>query len=85
MYIDNGFIEIISSIIMGMEKNIESLHHELFLSTLNQLIRKSPVRAKEICSSLQDFKPALTSLHDSYAHDSKYQARYYINWFLPYN
>lgn len=46
MYVDNGVVEIISSIIMGMEKNFESLHHELFLSTLNQLMRMSPVRVK---------------------------------------
>ena len=74
MYVDNGVVEIISSIIMGMEKNFESLHHELFLSTLNQLMRMSPVRVKEICGSLEDFKLALTSLRDSYSNDSKYQA-----------
>lgn len=85
MYVDNGVVEIITSIIMDMEKNFESLHHELFLSTLNQLIRMSPVRVKEICTSLEDFKLALTSLRDSYSNESKYQARYYVNGFLPYN
>ncbi|XP_060845081.1 uncharacterized protein LOC132924671 [Rhopalosiphum padi] len=73
LYVDNGVVEIISSIIMGMEKNVESFHHELFLSTLNQLIRLSPVRVKEICSSVEDFKQALTSLRDSYSNESKYQ------------
>lgn len=82
MYVDNGVVEIISSIIMSMEKNIESFDHELFLSTLSKLIRMSPVRVKEICSSLEDFKPALTSLRDSYSNDTKYQARYYVNWVL---
>lgn len=85
MYVDNGVVEIISSIIMGMEKNVEPSHHELFLSTLNQLIRMSPAKVKEICTSLQDFKPALTSLRDSYSNESDYQARYYVNWFLAYN
>lgn len=73
MYVDNGVVEILSSIIMGMEKNVESSHHELFLSTLNQLIRMSPVKVKEICTSLEDFKPALTSLRDSYSNESNYQ------------
>ncbi|XP_015371594.1 PREDICTED: uncharacterized protein LOC107167177 [Diuraphis noxia] len=73
MYIDNGVVEIISSIIMGMEKNFEPFHHELFLSTLNQLLRMSPARVKEICSSMEDLKPALTSLQDSYSDESRYQ------------
>jgi len=85
MYVDNGVVEIISSIIMGMEKNVEPTHHELFLSTLNQLIRMSPAKVKEICTSLEDFKPALTSLRDSYSNEPNYQARYYVNWFLAYN
>jgi len=83
MYVDNGVVEIITSIIMGMEKKFEPFHHELFLSTLNQLIRLSPVRVKEICTSLEDFKLALTSLRDSYSNESRYQARYYVNKFLP--
>lgn len=82
MYVDNGVVEIITSIIMGMEKNVEPFHHELFLSTLNQLLRMSPVRVKEICASLDDFKLALTSLRDSYSNESRYQARYNINGFL---
>ncbi|XP_060844727.1 uncharacterized protein LOC132924432 [Rhopalosiphum padi] len=66
LYIDNGVVEIISSIIMNMENNISSFHHELFLSTLNQFIRLSPVRVKEICSSVEDFGRAVTSLRVSY-------------------
>ncbi|XP_025206285.1 hsp70-binding protein 1-like [Melanaphis sacchari] len=74
MYVDIGVVEIICSIIMGMEKNVEPFHHDLILSALNGLIRLSPVRVKEICSSLEDLKQALASLKDSYSTDeSKYQ------------
>jgi len=84
MYIDNGVVEIICSIIMVMEKKIESYHHELILSTLNQLLRMSPVKVKEICTSVEDLKPALTSLRDFYSEESRYQARcyYVVNGFF---
>lgn len=85
MYIDNGIVELISSIIMVMGKKYGIFHHELFLSTLNQLLRMSPVRVKEICSSLEDFKQSLTSLKDitySDPDESRYQARYFVNGFL---
>ncbi|KAE9534087.1 hypothetical protein AGLY_008823 [Aphis glycines] len=76
MYIDNGVVELISSIIMVMGKKYGIFHHDLFLSTLNQLLRMSPVRVKEICSSLEDFKQSLTSLKDitySDPDESRYQ------------
>lgn len=64
MYIDNGVVELISSIIMVMGEKYAIFHHDLLLSTLNQLLRMSPVRVKEICSSLEDFKQTLISLKD---------------------
>ncbi|XP_060844735.1 uncharacterized protein LOC132924437 [Rhopalosiphum padi] len=73
LYIDNGVVEIISSIIMDMENIVESNHHNLVLLTLNQLIHLSPVRVKAICSSVEDFNQALTSLRDSYSNESKYE------------
>lgn len=77
MYVDNGVVQIICSIIINMEKTIEDYHHELFLSSLNQLLRMSPGRVKEICSSTKDLKQALLSLQNSYPNDSNYQARLY--------
>ncbi|XP_060848133.1 LOW QUALITY PROTEIN: uncharacterized protein LOC132927594 [Rhopalosiphum padi] len=74
LYIDNGVVEIISSIIMGMENIVDSNHHTLVLLTLNQFIHLSPVRVKEICSSVEDFKQALISLRDLYSNKSKYEA-----------
>lgn len=78
MYVDNGVVEIIISIIMGLKINFETHHHELFLSTLNQLIQMSPVKVKQICSSVEDFKSSLISLRDSYTDESKHQARYNV-------
>lgn len=77
MYVENGVVEIICSIIVNMEKSLTDHHHELFLSSLNQLLRMSPTRVKEICSSVENFKVALLSLRDSYPNDSNFQARYY--------
>ncbi|VVC44175.1 Armadillo-type fold,Armadillo-like helical,Nucleotide exchange factor Fes1 [Cinara cedri] len=73
MYVDNGVVEIICSIIMNMKNSLEDYHHELLLSTLNQLLQMSPIRVKEICFKVEDFKPALLALHDSYPNDSNYQ------------
>lgn len=77
MYVKNGVVEIICSIIVNMEKSLTDHHHELFLSSLNQLLRMSPARVKEICSSVENFKEALLSLQNSYPNDSTFQARHY--------
>lgn len=77
MYVDNGVVQVLCSIIMDMEKTVENYHHEVFLSSLNQLLRMSPGRVKEICSSTKDFKLSLLSLQNSYPNDSNYQARLY--------
>jgi hypothetical protein len=61
-----------------MENNIELVFHEIILLTLNQLIRLSPVRVKEICSSVNGFMQALILLRDSYSNQANHQARYYI-------
>lgn len=84
MYVDNGVVEIICLIIMNMEKSLEDCHHELFLSVLNQMLRMSPIRVKEICSKVDDFKLSLITLRDSYPNDSNHQARYidYISTFF---
>lgn len=76
MYVDNGVVEIICSVIMNMEKSLEDYHHELFLSTLNQLLRMSPTRVKDICAKVEDFKLSLLALRDSYPNNSNYQACY---------
>ncbi|XP_026818948.1 uncharacterized protein LOC113557572 [Rhopalosiphum maidis] len=83
LYFDNGVVKIICSIIMGMEKNVEPFHNKLVLLTLKQLIRLSPARVKEICSSVEDFKEALISLRDSYSNESKYQEeKEHILWLM---
>ncbi|XP_026819793.1 hsp70 nucleotide exchange factor FES1-like [Rhopalosiphum maidis] len=73
LYVDNGVVEIICSIIMDMENNVESLYHEMVLLTLNQFMHLSPVRVKEICSSVEDFMEALISLRDAYSNQPVYQ------------
>lgn len=78
MYVDNGVVEIVCSIIMNMKDLLECYHHELFLSTLNQLLRMSPTRVKALCTTVEDFKPSLLKLRDSYSNESNYQARYYF-------
>lgn len=75
MFVDNGVVEIICSIIMEMENCLADYHHELFLSTLNQLLRLSPTKVKEICIKFEGLKLALLSLQKSYPSDSNYQAR----------
>lgn len=75
MYVDNGVVEEMCHIIMSMEKSLDECHHELFLSSLNQLLRMSPVRVKEICTKLENLNQALCSLRDSYPESSTYQAR----------
>lgn len=80
MFIDDGVVEIICMVIINMEKSLESCHHELFLSTLNEMLRVSHIQVKEICSSVENFKTSLLSLHNSYPKDdSNYQARYFIS------
>lgn len=59
-----------------MKNSLED-NHELFLSTLNQLIEMSPSTVKEICTSVNNFKESLLSLEDSYSNDSNYKARYF--------
>lgn len=77
MYVDNGVVQIICSRVMRMEYTMEKYHHELYLSSLNQLLRMSPGRVKEICFSIKDdLKEALLSLQDLYPRD-EYQARLY--------
>lgn len=67
---------------MNMEKSLADYHHELFLSTLNQLLRMSPTKVKEICTKFEDLKRALLSLQDLYSSgDTNYQARKYALFF----
>lgn len=66
IYVDNGVVELICLIVKSMEKSFENFHHDLFLSTLNQLLRMSPSKVKQICTSVKDFKVSLLSLRDSY-------------------
>lgn len=82
LYVDNGVIEIICSIIQIMEKSLESYHHELFLSSLNQLLEMSPSKVKKVCTSVNNFKASLLSLRDSYPDDSNYKARHFLSLYL---
>lgn len=74
MYVDNGVVEIICSIIMNMQNSLDFCHHELFLSNLNQFFRMSPIKVKEICNKVEDLKPSLLNLRDSYPNELNYQA-----------
>lgn len=66
---------------MNMEKSLADYHHELFLSTLNQLLRMSPTKVKDICTKFADLKAALLSLQNMYSSgDSNYQARKYVTF-----
>lgn len=85
MYVENGVVEILCEIIVNMQKSLEEHHHELFLSSLNQLLRMSPASVKEICIKVQDLSRALCGLRDSYPDDSTYQVNNtlcIINYFL---
>lgn len=63
---------------MTLEYAIEHYHHDLFLTTLNQLLDQSPVRVKEICSKIDNFKDGLLNLKSSYPYDVEYEVRYII-------
>lgn len=63
---------------MSMEKSMENYHHELFLTTLNQLLQVSPAKVKEICSKFEELKETLLSLQRIYNDDSNFQVKYYI-------
>jgi hsp70-interacting protein len=84
MYVDNGVVEILCTVILTMKNALEHFHHELFLSTLNQLLTMSPTRVKDICTSFEDFKDVLVSIQDSYTHDdANYQEeRDQILWLI---
>lgn len=81
LYISNGVIELLCSIIKSMEESFEYVNHELVLTTLSELLKKSPIRVKEICLSVKDFKVSLLSLRDSYPSDDSYQVRFLIIYF----
>jgi len=77
MYVNNGVVEIICSIIKTLEKSYEDFSHDVFLSTLVQLLRMSPNKVKPLCTAVEDFKTSLLSLNDSYPlDDQNYQVRF---------
>lgn len=81
MYVNNGVVEIICTIIMSMEKSLENYYHELFLTTLNQLLQVSPSKVKEICSKFGELKETLLSLQRIYDDDTNFQVNtiYFLN------
>ncbi|XP_050530712.1 uncharacterized protein LOC126899670 [Daktulosphaira vitifoliae] len=72
MFVDNGVVEILCQLIVNIE-NLDEHHHDLFLSSLNQLLRMSPVKVKEICGKVENLNQSLCKLRDSYPDDPAHQ------------
>ncbi|XP_050438577.1 uncharacterized protein LOC126844428 isoform X2 [Adelges cooleyi] len=72
MFVAKGLVEILCQIIVNME-SLDDNYHELFLSALNQLLRMSPVKVKDICVKVENLNQALCKLRDSYPDDSTHQ------------
>jgi hypothetical protein len=73
MYLKNKVVKIIGEIIMGMEKNVESFHFELFSS----LVKQMDIVVPDSGESIYNWMGSLDELFKP-----KYQARYFVNGFL---
>lgn len=78
MYVADGVVEILCQTIMNIE-NLDEHHHDLFLSSLNQLLRMSPIKVKEICGKFENFNQSLCKLRDSYSDDPSHQVVIYTS------